>query len=233
MTEKPIINGGAEDQIMNGDRGAGDAEVFAKHARMRQHEILGKPQRIPPLDRTTHGPKIVASTSALRNDVACAELPPLPVEQCPDMIATLLRHPQLWERLSALSAIVLGVAAKIPKPERQLAIMRTLWLCGAPYQWGEHVERTKASGFSDQDIEKIKLGSAANGWSGLHKAILSATEELYADAFISDDTWNALSGEFDEAQLIELIVLIGQFTNVAYLLNSLRMRLDGSNRGFC
>jgi alkylhydroperoxidase family enzyme len=215
---------------MSNDDATGD--VVVRYARARQAEILGRPQRIAPLDRSVHGEEIVASTNALRKDVARAELPSLPLEQCPDMIATLLRYPELWERLSALSAIVLSTAAKIPKPERQLAIMRTLWLCGAPYQWGEHIARTKAAGFSDQDIERIKLGSAAPGWSGAHKAILSAAEELYADALITDETWNALAKEFDELQLMELIVLIGQFTNVAYLLNSLRMRLDGDNKGF-
>ena len=206
--------------------------AIEEHARRRQHEILGKTQRIAPIDRAAHAEEIVAATTALRNDVAGADLPPIPLEYCPDLVATLLRYPELWRRLSALSAIVQCAAAKLPVPERQLAIMRTMWLCGAPYQWGEHLERTKAAGFSSADIERIKVGSEAAGWSRLQKAILSAAEELYADAFVSDDTWATLAEHLDDMQLLELIVLVGQFTSVAYLLNSLRMRLDGANKGF-
>lgn len=208
------------------------SHAIDEHARRRQQEILGKPQRIAPLDRVTHADEIVASTTALRNDVAGAELPPIPLEYCPDLVATLLRYPELWKRLSALSAIVQCATAKLPARERQLAIMRTMWLCGAPYQWGEHLERTKATGFTDADMERIKVGSAAAEWSPLHRAILSAADELYADAFVGDDTWSTLAAHFDDNQLLELMVLIGQFTSVAYLLNSLRLRLDGGNKGF-
>lgn len=210
---------------------SGTASI-AEHARQRQEEILGKPQRIAPLDRATHGADIVAFTTALRNDVAGQELPPIPLEYCPDMIATLLRYPELWKRVSALSAMVQSAAATLPARERQIAIMRTMWLCGAPYQWGEHIARTKATGLADADIERLKEGSTAPDWGALDKAVLVAAEQLYADAFIGDETWSALAQAFDDNQLMELIVLIGQFTSVAYLLNSLRIRLDGANKGF-
>jgi alkylhydroperoxidase family enzyme len=204
----------------------------ATRARLRQEQILGAPQRIAPLDRATHADEIVAFTTALRNDVSGENLPPVPLEHCPDLVPTLMRYPELWRRLSALSALVQCTSAKLPARERQLAIMRAMWLCGAPYQWGEHLGRTKAAGFTDADIENIKTGSGAAGWSTLHGAILRAVEELHRDAFVSDTTWTTLAATFDDDQLIELIVLIGQFTSVAYLLNSLRLRLDGANRGF-
>jgi alkylhydroperoxidase family enzyme len=148
------------------------------------------------------------------------------------MVATLLRYPALWERLAALSAIVQCATAKLPVRERQLAIQQTVWLCGAPYQWGEHVERTKKAGVSAEEIERIKEGSAAPGWSADDRALLRAVEELHGDAFISDATWAELAKRFDSDQLFELIVLVGQFSSVAYLLNSMRMRLEPNNKGF-
>jgi alkylhydroperoxidase family enzyme len=209
-----------------------NSREIAEKARLRQDEILGKPQRIAPLDRAMHGDLIVAATTALRNDVAGADLPPIPLEYCPDLVATLLHYPELWTRLSALSAMVQSATAKLPPQMRQLAIMRSMWLCGAPYQWGEHLERTKATGLTNAEIERLKQGSEADGWSALQKAILRAAEELHADSLISDETWAVLARAFDESQLIELVVLIGQFTSVAYLLNSLRLRLEGANKGF-
>ena len=37
---------------------------------------------------------------------------------------------------------------------------------------------------------------------------------------ISADTWEALAGELDERQLIELCVLVGQYHLVAFMLNA-------------
>jgi alkylhydroperoxidase family enzyme len=209
-----------------------EQRALAESARRRQTQILNQPPRIAPLDRATHADDIVAFTSALRNEVACADLPPIPLEYCPDLVPTLLRYPELWKRLSSLSAIVQCANAKVPVRIRQLAILRTVWLCGAPYQWGEHLERTRQAGVSDEEIERLKTGSAAPGWGRLDRAVLSAVEELHAEAFVSDDTWNALAEQFDENQLFELLVLIGQFTSVAYLLNSLRLPLEANNKGF-
>jgi alkylhydroperoxidase family enzyme len=197
----------------------------------RQEKILGKPPRVAPLDRQEHAAEIVRLTTALRNDVAGADLPPIPLEYCPDLVPTMMKHKELWDRMSALSALVQSTRATLPPRERQLAIMRAMWLAGAPYQWGEHYERTKALGFSDADMARIKDGSSAPGWTPSERAVLQAVEELRDDAFISDETWAALREHFDEPQMLELIILVGQFISVAFLLNSLRLRLEPNNKG--
>src|SRR4030095_9459369 len=105
----------------------------------------------------------------LKNAVSCREgqAPPIPLDHCPAMVATLIRFPELWDRLSMLSPQVQGAHAKLPVRQRQLAIMRTVWVCGAPYQWGEHLARTKQAGVTDEEIEQIKAGSRATAWSSL------------------------------------------------------------------
>lgn len=210
-----------------------EAELSPKIvAERRQQQILGKPPRVAPLDKQTHAKTIVESTSRLAEAVACKELPPIPLEYCPEMVATLLRYPELWERLAALSAIVQCANAKAPARARQMAIMRAMWLCGAPYQWGEHVERTKNAGVTADEIERIKIGSSAAAWDESDRVLLRGVEELYRDAFISDETWEGLRERYTEEQLFELIVLVGQFSTVAYVLNSMRLRLEPHNRGF-
>jgi alkylhydroperoxidase family enzyme len=204
----------------------------AEQARLRHELLFGHSQRIPPLDRNGYAEQIVAATTKLKDAVSGKQGPPVPLENCPEMVATLIRHPELWDRLSLLSAQVQCAQAKLPSRLRQLAIMRTVWLCGAPYQWGEHLARTKNAGVSDAEIERIKEGSCAAGWNPLDKAIMSAVEEFRTDTFVSDATWSALAKQLDENQLLELLVLIGQFTTVAFVLNSLRIRLERQNDGF-
>jgi 4-carboxymuconolactone decarboxylase len=203
-----------------------------ERARVRHQQLFGRPPRILPLNREDYAEQIVGATTKLKNAVSGTDGPPIPLESCPEMVATLLKYPELWDRFSMLSAQVQCVRGRLPVRERQLAIMRTVWLCGAPYQWGEHLARTKHAGFSDEEIEQIKDGSGAAGWNPLEKAIMAAVEDFHADWFVSDSTWSTLADHFDEQQLFELLVLIGQFASVAFVLNSLRLRLEHRNKGF-
>ena len=55
---------------------------------------------------------------------------------------------------------------------------------------------------------------------------MRAVDQLHDASRISDSTWEALAGhEYDETQLIELTMLIGQYHMVAFALNSLGVEL--------
>jgi alkylhydroperoxidase family enzyme len=148
----------------------------------------------------------------------------------PEIMRTMLRHPDLFARIADMGIQLLSKGA-LPGRERELAILRIGWLCQAPYEWGEHVLIAKKLGITSEEIERITQGSHAPGWSEHEQAILRAAEELHEDARISDATWATLAKRFDERQLIELPVVIGQYQTVAYYQNSLRLRLHNGNHG--
>jgi alkylhydroperoxidase family enzyme len=191
----------------------------------REREIVGKPPRIAPLRAGEMGE--AAQTIAARISAAAGS----PTSgEVPEIVATLLRHPGLYEKHVALGTELLGNGT-LPARQRELAVLRTGWLCGAPYEWGEHVAIAKRAGLTTLEIERVTQGSDAPGWSDQDRAVLRAAEELHQDATISDATWSALETFLDERQLIELPYLIGNYTKVAYLQNALRLRLRGDNRG--
>ncbi|MGB8363789.1 MAG: carboxymuconolactone decarboxylase family protein [Rhizomicrobium sp.] len=208
------------------------AEPRNKLERIRAREalILGRPPRIPPLDRQSNAEFIVESAHRLRQGVL-GDVPKLPIEQVPEIVVTMLHYPELWEAISALSIVFMGKGCKLPPRIRQLAILRVLWLCGAPYAWGEHVSHGKKAGLTSEEIERVTEGSSAPGWNAFESAVLRAAEELHADAMIYDATWAVLAEQLDENQLFELTVAIGQMTNVAYFQNALRLRLSAGNTG--
>lgn len=148
----------------------------------------------------------------------------------PEIVRTMLRHPDLFVRQTDIGIQLLGEGT-LPARDRELAILRIGWLCKAPYEWGEHVHIAKKAGITSEEIERITHGSAAAGWDEHERAILQATEELYENSIISDVTWNILAKRFDDKQLIELPILIGQYQTVAYYQNSLRLRLHEGNFG--
>lgn len=191
----------------------------------RQHEIIGKPPRIGPLSPEELGAEARGIAERIRSAAGASS-------DCaiPEYVATMLRHPDLYEHHVALGTALLGNGA-LPARLRELAILRTGWLCGAPYEWGEHVEIAKRAGLASVEIERVTHGSDAPGWDEQDRAVLCAAEELHAQASITDRTWSMLEAFLDERQLIELPYVIGNYTKVAYLQNALRLRLMRSNPG--
>jgi len=148
-----------------------------------------------------------------------------------EIFRTMCRHPDFF-----LDFLVPGItimsASDWPARERELIILRTGWLCGAPFEFGEHVLRARKTGMSEDEIARVTEGSGAPGWSPLEAALLRAVEELHADAMISDATWAVLAEHCDERQLIEPPMIVGHYHKAAFVQNSLRFRLNPGNPGF-
>jgi alkylhydroperoxidase family enzyme len=196
----------------------------------RQDSILGKPPRILPLTGNDAVEAVEENTHRLRQGVLGKSVPDLKLSEIPEIVPTLLRHPDLWNRICDLSIQLLGCSLLKPR-DRQLAILRILWLWQAPYAWDEHVRHSKKAGLTSEEIERVTIGAQAPGWDEHERALLAAAEELHDSAMISDATWDVLAKRLDENQLFELTVAIGQFTTVAYLQNALRLRLEPGSAG--
>jgi 4-carboxymuconolactone decarboxylase len=205
-----------------------DAEVATGTDIEARHElILGRPPRIAPVQELSE--EALAVTGRLRQ-IGSGRPAPKSASEVPEIVAMMLHHPQLYDKHISLS-IELGTRGAIGMREREIAILRLGWLCQAPFEWGEHVKKAKAIGFTSEEIERIRQGSSASGWDEHERAIVRAVEELHAHAMISDETWEILARRFDERQLIELPILVGQYQTVAYSQNSLRVRLSPDNPG--
>ncbi len=197
---------------------------------VRHREVLGQPPRLPPLDRRSVADQVQATTQRLRGGVV-SDQPSMPLDAIPEIMFTMCRFPDLWHKLIDLTIEIQGANARLDLRDRKLAILRTGWLCRAPYEFGEHVNQARRAGFTDEEIERITAGSSAPEWDEHERAILRAAEELHADAMVGDETWAQLSKRLDEHQLVELLVLVGQFVATAYFQNSLRLRLEAGNHG--
>ena len=75
-------------------------------------------------------------------------------------------------------------------------------------------------GISREAVDRVAEGPDAEGWTPRESTLLRAADELHDSNKISADTWEALAGELDERQLIELCVLVGQYHLVAFMLNA-------------
>lgn len=191
----------------------------------RMAQVLGGPPRIEPLDSAALGERERDLIERMRELTAFPKDKPLH-----PFFATLAHQPAFFEAYMQLGITAMG-SASLGLRERELLILRTGWLCGAPYQFGEHVLTAKKIGITSEQIEWIKQGSTAEGWDEHDRMLLRAAEELHADAMISDATWQQLSQRLDAGQLIELPMIVGHYHLTAFIQNSLRFGLNPDRQG--
>ena len=109
---------------------------------------------------------------------------------------------------------------------RELAILRVGWLCRSGYEWTQHSRLARGLGISDAEIERIKEGAAASGWTMIEAAVLQAADELQANQFVSDATWSALREHLSEKHLMDLVFTVGHYTQVCMILNTFGIQVE-------
>jgi alkylhydroperoxidase family enzyme len=142
-----------------------------------------------------------------------------------NIFGALANHPDLLRRWLVFATHVLSKST-LSARDRELLVLRTGWNCASVYEWGQHVLIARQCGLDDGEIERVKLGPDADGWTPADAALLRAADELHVDAAIGDDTWASLSTRFTAEQLLDVVATVGNYHLVAMILNTLRVPLD-------
>lgn len=115
---------------------------------------------------------------------------------------------------------------KLPRRDTELVILRVAALRGCDYEFSHHVRLGRRAGVTDADVERVKVGSEAEGWTPSERLMLRSAEELIATKDLSDQTWADLRSSYDERVLIELLLLVGHYDMLATTLMTLRLEPD-------
>ena len=140
--------------------------------------------------------------------------------QPPRIITTLAKHGRLFFAWSLFGARLMP-RGRLPRTDTELVILRVAWNNGSMYEWNHHVRIGKQVKLTDADIQRVKDGPDADGWTDRQSALLRACDEMHADRIVSDETWAALTPHLDEKNLIELCMLIGHYEMLAMAIASL------------
>jgi alkylhydroperoxidase family enzyme len=145
----------------------------------------------------------------------------------PNVLTTMLHHPRLAGPFLTYNQVLLSKPALDPRA-RELMVLRVAWRTRSIYEWVQHVKLAPRSGITPAEIDAIADGAGADMWTPLERDLLAATDQLIDRYSIDDDTWKRLAESFDEAQLVELVFVVGTYTGLAMAFNSLGIQLDSS-----
>lgn len=135
------------------------------------------------------------------------------------VLLTFAHHPALANAFSPLN-IHLLTENTLPVRQRQIAIMRTAWICNCTYMWSSHLRTTQRCGLSTELFEPIKHGAEDAYFTPFEAVIIRATDDLVNHRKISNSHWDLLSAEWSKQQMLDFMFTVGCYVMAAGVMNS-------------
>lgn len=141
------------------------------------------------------------------------------------LFRTLANDTRLFSRFMGAGLLDKG---HLSLRERELAIDRTCAQTGCAYEWGVHITFFKDQvSLTDEEIDALATKTPEAGpWNDHEVLILKLMDALHQTSRVEEALWVELRSEFEEMQLLELIMLAGFYHTVAYLCNGLDLPLE-------
>ena len=116
----------------------------------------------------------------------------------------------------------------IPPRIRELLILRTCVRAGNDYEFNLHVKTiSEKMGLNKSEIEDLKKQEIDHKlWTAAEAALIAMADELVQNISLSEELFVSLSNHFSEAELIEMVQLVGLYTTVAMMVDLIRPELD-------
>jgi 4-carboxymuconolactone decarboxylase len=148
-----------------------------------------------------------------------------------NIFGVLARHPKLLKRFNLLGGFLLNKGL-LPEREREIVILRIGWNANAQYEFGQHTLIGRRCGLTDDEIVALTRPIGDHDWSDEDRALIALADELADDDCVTDATWARLASRWNEAELVELLLLAGFYRMVSGFLNSAGVELDAGVPGF-
>jgi alkylhydroperoxidase family enzyme len=181
--------------------------------------------RVAPLPVEEWGDDVVAALSNSFGRETADRFLAAGTDAVPNVLGTLLRHPGLAGPFLAYNNVLLFTPT-LPPRLRELMVLRVAWRTRSIYEWVQHVRLALSCDVTREEIDAIARGAETETWAPIEADLLAATDQLVDGYRIDDTTWARLAGHFDERQLVELLFVVGTYTALAMVFNSLGLELD-------
>jgi alkylhydroperoxidase family enzyme len=148
-----------------------------------------------------------------------------------NIFGTIAHHPRLLKRFMNFVGLFLNKGL-LPAREREIVILRVGWNCQSVYEFGQHTIIGERVGLSLDEVAALTRDFDAEQWSDDDSHLIAMADELCADNCVSDATWQALAQTWNEAELVELVMVAGVYRLVSGFLNTMGVELDADTPGW-
>lgn len=148
-----------------------------------------------------------------------------------NLFGTLAHHPKLLKRFLAFGGYFL-MRGTIPAREREIVILRVGLNTGSIYEFGQHTVIGRDCGLTDIEIAAVAQRTSPHDWSPRDHALIAMTDDICAHDCVSEPTWKELRADWTDAELSELVLLVGVYRMVAGFLNTMGVELDPDTPGW-
>jgi alkylhydroperoxidase family enzyme len=148
------------------------------------------------------------------------------VEEPMHIFTTLARQPELFRRWLGFGGALLSgrLAGRI----RELVILRTAYRFDGRYEWAHHIALAEAQGISPGETAALGGDLSDIEWDPFERAVLAAVDETADEGAVTDATWSTLAQRLNDAELVELLMLVAHYVMLSTVLRSLRVPLEPS-----
>jgi 4-carboxymuconolactone decarboxylase len=143
------------------------------------------------------------------------------------VLLTFAHHPQLFDAFSQFNRHLLSTST-LPVKERQIAIMRTAWICKATYMWSSHLRTSLNCGLEPAMFAPIQVGAHDPYFSEFERTIMRATEELVIQKVVGNATWQALCVRWNHQQMLDFLFTVGCYVTLAGVMRSAGVQREQS-----
>lgn len=130
----------------------------------------------------------------------------------------LLHSPQLADGWNSLLGAVRG-RLQLPADIRELVVLRIAVLNRAPYEWTAHEPEARRAGLGDAELTELRREKPE--LDARRTRVIAYTDAMTRDVHVPDALFDALRGDFTDAELVELTATVAAYNMVSRFLVAL------------
>ena len=147
------------------------------------------------------------------------------------LFRTIAVSERAWTKFRAGSLLDRG---PLTLRDREIVIDRTTALANCEYEWGVHIavfaEAAQLTG--EQIAATCNARADAPCWSDAERALIAAVDALHGRATLDQAEFDQLRKYYDDAQILEILLLCGFYRTVSYVANALDLPLEAKGVRF-
>lgn len=111
---------------------------------------------------------------------------------------------------------------------RELAIVLTAAHWDAPFEWWAHAPLAERAGIAPDAIAAIEKGDTPVFADEEHRLVHEACVALLDSGTLGGEMYSALEERLGRAAVVELLVLVGYYSTIAFVLNATAVEVPGA-----